>query len=126
VIINNDAKERGITMDSLLDILIIFSGLYIIYSSVQMMVLKQIPSLLIGKNTKIPQGADTDGYRKAMFWPTFVIGIIGLIGGGISYLSNTQASLKIPALVVVVFYLICSILFSIYAKKTQDKYLMLH
>ena len=112
-------------MDSLLDILIIFSGLYIIYSSVMMMVTKQIPSLLVGKNTQIPQGADTDGYRNAMFKPTFAIGIVGLIGGGISYLSNTQASLKIPALVAVVVYLICSIIFSIYAKKSQDKYLML-
>ena len=107
----------------ILDILIMASGVYMIYWSVQMKQSHQIPEMLVGKKFPISRAKDPDGFIKATFPWTFGTGVIifgiGVIGALEVFILYPTIDFLISLIIVVVLIIYGKVLL-----KAQQKYLI--
>lgn len=71
-----------------MDMLIIFSGAYLVYISVQMKRTGEINSAVVGKKVDMKKARDPKGYIEYMYLKSVVMGIIVMASGGLNYLND--------------------------------------
>lgn len=111
--------------NSLLDILVIGAGIYLIYSAVIMKLKGEIPKSLISKNLDPDKAPDKQGYIEHMFIPCILMGILLMVGGGV-FTAFTYLHLTMPETAPTVFYLgsmAIVIAFGVYSMNMQKRYL---
>lgn len=108
---------------SFMDILIIFSGGYLIYSSVQMKRTGEVSSALVGKGYDLKKAKDPKGYIEYMYLKSIIMGVIVMIGGSLDYLNEQYWGIPYFALIVCGAFLVVIIIFSKILITAQKKYL---
>lgn len=79
------------SFDMILNILIMACGIYMLYWAVQMKKNKKIPEMLVGKNFPIERAHDPEGFIRATFPLTFVMGVLLFAAGAIGALELLAA-----------------------------------
>jgi hypothetical protein len=109
---------------SAVDILIICCGIYILYQAVVMKTKGEIPEgVLITKGTQIPAGADVAGFIQDMLWKTVLLGLLACGSGAFSLLADQMASLSLFSAVVTLVFCVILVVFIVWTRKAQKKYL---
>lgn len=108
---------------SFMDILIIFSGAYLVYSSVQMKRTGEISSLIVGKGYDLKKAKDPKGYIEYMYVKSIVMGIIVMIGGGMNYLNDSYWNIPNFSLITCGVFLAAIIVYGKIIMAAQKKYL---
>lgn len=107
----------------MMDILITACGVYIIYWAMQMIQSKKIPEMLIGKGFPISRAKDPEGFIKATFPMTLVLGILLFVAGIIGALEIFALYPYVDTLISI-FLVIVIILYGVFLMKAQRKYLV--
>lgn len=100
-----------------MDILIVISGAYLVFSSVQMKRTGEVSSAIVGKGYDLKKAKDPQGYIEYMYLKSIILGVVVMAGGGLNYLND--AYWNIPNLNLIV----CGVFFAIivvYGKITMD------
>lgn len=107
----------------ILDILILGSGIYMVYWSIQMKQTHKIPEMLVGKGFPISRAKDPDGFIKATFPWTFgtgaIIFCIGVLGALEVFILYPVIDFLISLVIVVVV-----VVYGKFLLKAQRKYLI--
>ncbi len=106
-----------------MDILIVLSGAYLIYSSVQMKRTGEISTLIVGKRYDLKKAKDLNGFIEYMYLKSIIMGVVVMAGGGLNYLNDNYWNIPNLGLIVCVVFLA---VLAIYGKITidaQNKYL---
>lgn len=107
----------------IIDLLIIACGVYVIYWAMQMVQTKKIPEMLVGKGFPISRAKDKEGFIKATFPLTLVLGIILFIVGVLGAL-NVFAAYPLVDTMMSIILIIVIILYGVFLLKAQQKYLV--
>lgn len=106
-----------------MDILIMFCGAYLIYSSIQMKRTGEISSVLIGKGYDVKKAKDPEGYIEYMYLKSVILGVIVIAGGAIDFLNDRYWNIPNLNLIVSGIFLLILIVFCKIALDAQKKYL---
>lgn len=107
-----------------MDILIIFSGIYLIYIAIQMKRTGEITSsAMIGKGCDLKKAKDPKGYIEYMYLKTVIMGVCVILSGALDYM-NLQFW-KIPYFTPIVcgVFLVIIIIYCKISMNAQEKYL---
>lgn len=107
----------------MIDLLIIACGVYVIYWAVQMVQTKTIPEMLVGKGFPTSRAKDKEGFIKATFPMTLVLGIV-LFAVGISGALGVFASYPLVDTLLSVVLIVAIVLYGVFLLKAQQKYLV--
>ena len=107
----------------IIDLLIIACGVYVIYLAMQMIQTKKIPEMLVGKGFPTSRAKDKEGFIKATFPMTLVLGVILFAVGMIGALGVFAAYPLVDTLLSIVLIAII-IVYGIFLLKAQQKYLI--
>lgn len=111
------------SMFSLIDVLIVGSGAYILYIFYQLKFAKEIKAgLLLPKGVDPKRCKDKEGYIKDMSPKVLVYGITALVCGIIGIIEDEYQILGNYYLLVLVVFLIITIWFASQGKKAVAKY----
>ena len=103
--------------ENFLDVFIIIAGLYLVFSAIRMNMTREVSTVLISKGADLDKAFDKEGFIKAMYGKTVLIGFFSALVGVVDIL-NTQYFL-IPyfnLVMCLVFFMIVMI----YAKMNMD------
>lgn len=107
-----------------IDGLFILCGIYMIYQSVVMRKDGCIPEgFMINKGTVIPKEADIPGFILTMTWKGVGAGVIACISGALAILSQENPALENISIIFYFVSVIVIVIFIIFLKKAQKKYL---
>lgn len=106
-----------------MDILIVFCGIYLIYTSVQMKRTGEISSAIVGKGYDPKKAKDPKGYIDYMYPKTIIMGVAVILSGGLNYLNDRYWEIPNFNLIVCAVFLLLIILFSKITIDAQKKYL---
>lgn len=106
-----------------MDILIMFSGAYLIYAALQMKRTGEINTSLVGKGFDLKKAKDPKGYIEYMYLRSIIMGIIVILGGGVDYLNEKYWHISYFNLVVCGVFLVVIILYGKITIDAQKKYL---
>lgn len=107
----------------IIDLLIIACGVYVIYWAVQMVQTKTIPEMLVGKGFPTSRAKDREGFIKATFPMTLVLGIV-LFAVGVSGALGVFASYPLVDTLLSVVLIVVIVLYGVFLLKAQQKYLI--
>lgn len=113
-------------MDTLMDILEILAGAYMIYCAVKMKKTGNVKNDLVSRSIDPDKAPDKEGYIKAMFLPDIVMGILLILCGCISS-GLPLIGVNVPELfnqLLIAFVLVLFIIYGVYSMKTQKQHLM--
>ncbi len=111
--------------NSILDIMVVGAGIYLIWSALMMKLKGIIPKSLISKNIDPDKAPDKQGYIEHMFIPCILMGLLMAAGGGVFTLM-TYLHIAMPEMGPTVFYLgsmAVVIAFGVYSMNMQKRYL---
>lgn len=106
-----------------MDILIMISGAYLVYSSVRMKRTGEISSLIVGKGYDLKKAKDLKGYIEYMYLKSIIMGIVVMAGGGLNYLNDNYWNIPNFNLIVCVVFLAVIIIYGKITIDAQKKYL---
>lgn len=106
-----------------MDILIMFSGAYLIYAAVQMKRTGEISSAIVGKGCDLKKAKDPKGYIDYMYLKSIFMGVIVILSGGADYLNDKYWSIPNFNLIVCGVFLVIIIIYGKIAMDAQKKYL---
>lgn len=110
---------------NIFDVLIVGSGLYLIYAAIAMKRTGKVPGVMLSKGVDVKKTADVSGFIKDAFWKTIVIGIVSVLAGGIGLYSNYNAGLGWLYTAVIPVYAVALMLYGYLMVKAQKKYLQI-
>ena len=88
---------------SLLDIIVVGAGLYMLYAYYILMTKNELKEgVLVSKNMGSKKCKDIEGYKKFMGIPILVTALMAIVSGGIGLYQNYVA--RVPALLYWTFY----------------------
>ena len=109
---------------SFIDALVFGCGLYILYHSYTMKKEGVIPKgVMINKDMTIPKDADVAGFILDMYWKGIVVGICACLSGIIGILSLEKVQLEIVATICSFVFFAVLVIFIVFLKKAQKKFL---
>ena len=98
---------------SIVDIIILFSGLYIVYSVITMKTSGEINSVLLSKDMDIKKCRDLEGYKRYLFPRSLVMGLMtvvfgaaGLVNAFVVQLGAVYSALVVVLMVVMIWYFV--------------------
>ncbi|MCI8852919.1 MAG: hypothetical protein HFI31_11470 [Lachnospiraceae bacterium] len=98
---------------SVIDLIIFFSGLYILYSVISMKTSGEINSVLLSKEMDIKKCKDLEGYKRFLFPRSLVMGIMtvvfgaaGLVNVYVVRLGSVYTALVVVLMVVLIWYFV--------------------
>lgn len=120
-------KERGNSMNAdtfmlLFDAIIMFYGLYMIYSGYQMKKTHQPPNLVINP-AELIGARDVKGFCDAMFKPLILFGVVAVVYGIVGLINDLYAELPVINFLSVGVFLVLCFWFLKETKKYKAKYL---
>lgn len=107
-----------------MDILIILSGAYLVYSSVQMKRTGEISSLIVGKGFDLKKAKDLKGYIDYMYLKSIIMGVVVMAGGGVNYLNDNYWNIPNFNLIVCGVFLAVIVIYGKITIDAQKKYLV--
>lgn len=109
---------------SIIDALVFGCGIYILYHTFIMKRDGVIPvGVMINKDMTIPKNADVAGFILDMFWKGILVGVSACISGILGILSVKITALQSVATCFCFLFFAILILFIVWLKKAQKKYL---
>lgn len=109
---------------SIIDALVLCCGVYMIYQTFIMRRDGVIPQgFFINKDVKIPKDADVAGFILDMFWKGIIAGVSTCVSGIVGLASTQLTGLQIFATIFCFVMVVILIVFMIFLKKAQKKYL---
>ena len=105
-------------MELLLDSLLTFVGVYLIYSAVKMKRTGEVPQGII-----VRKDADLPGFISYTYGKIVIIGVCACICGGISIVNDMYGGLTMVQLILAFAFFILLIIFGVFMAKAQKKYL---
>lgn len=106
-----------------MDLLIIFSGVYLIYIAVQMKRTGEINASIVGKGIDMKKARDPKGYIAYMYRKTIVMGAVVMVGGGLNYLNDSYWSIPNLGLIVCGLFLVVITLYGKFLMDAKKKFL---
>lgn len=106
-----------------MDILIVFSGAYLIYISVQMKQTGEINPAIVGKSIDIKKAKDPQGYIDYMYLKSIIMGIVVMVGGGLNYLNDNYWNITNFGLIACGVFLAAIIIYGKIMVDAQKKFL---
>ncbi|MBD5551322.1 MAG: hypothetical protein HDQ96_09110 [Lachnospiraceae bacterium] len=106
-----------------MDIIIVLSGAYLIYASIQMKRTGEISSAIVGKGYDLKKAKDPAGYIEYIYPKSIILGIIVMLSGGADYLNDKYWNLPYFALIVCGVFLVVLIIYGKITVDAQKKYL---
>ena len=106
-----------------MDILIMFSGAYLIYSAVQMKRTGEISTSLVGKGCDLKKAKDPQGYIEYMYMKSVIMGVVVILSAGADYLNETYWNIPYLNLVLCAVLLVVIIVYGKIIMGAQKKYL---
>lgn len=119
-------KGQGEIMGStfgFMDILIILSGAYLVYSSVQMKRTGEVSSLIVGKGYDPKKAKDLKGYIEYMYLKSIIMGVVVMAGGGMNYLNDSYWNIPNFNLITCGVFLAIIVIYGKITIDAQKKYL---
>lgn len=111
------------SMNSLIDILICFSGLYVLYSYFLMRFKKELKEgILISKNTPIKKCKDKEGYMREIQPKVLIFGLATTLCGVLGMAESRYHFLGMYYLAVIGVFLAVTAWFAFVQKKLTEKY----
>lgn len=109
---------------SIIDALVFGCGIYVLYHSYIMRRDGIIPiGVMLNKDMKVPKDADVAGFILDMFWKGIAVGLCACTSGILGILSVKITQLQIIATIFSFLFLGILIVFIVFLKKAQRKYL---
>ena len=109
---------------SIIDGLVLGCGIYIIYHSYIMRRDGMSPvGVMLNKDMKLPKDADVAGFILNMFWKGIAVGLCACFSGIIGILSVKITQLQIVATIFSFVFFGVLVVFIVFLKKAQSKYL---
>lgn len=106
----------------LFDAIIMFYGLYMIYSGYQMKKTHQPPNLVINP-AELIGARDVKGFCDAMFKPLILFGVVAVVYGIVGLINDLYAELPVINFLSVGVFLVLCFWFLKETKKYKAKYL---
>lgn len=106
-----------------MDILIILSGAYLVYTSVQMKRTGEISSLIVGKGFDLKKAIDVNGYIEYMYLKSIIMGVVVMAGGGVNYLNDNYWNIPNFNLIICGVFLAVIAIYGKIATDAQKKFL---
>ena len=111
------------SMNSLIDVLIFFSGLYVLYSYFLMVTKKELKEgMVISKNTPVKKCIDKEGYMKEIGPKLLIFGIATTLSGAIGIAEGKYQFLGNYYFAVIGFFFLVIAWFAYSQKKLTEKY----
>ena len=109
---------------SIIDALVFGCGIYILYHTFIMKKDGVIPQgVMINKDMIIPKDADVAGFILNMFWKGIIVGVCACISGILGIASTKVVELQIFATIFCFVFFAILVVFIVFLKKAQKKYL---
>lgn len=106
-----------------MDILIVLSGAYLIYSSVQMKRTGEVSSAIVGNGYDLKKAKDPQGYIDYMYLKSIIMGVVVMAGGGLDYLNDAYWNIPNMNLIVCGVFLVIIVVYGKITMDAQKKYL---
>lgn len=111
-------------MDSIFDIIILVSAIYLIYSAVEMKRAQSIQgSVLISKQINLKAAKDIPGYIQYMYGKTIALGLLGILCGAVGIYNSYAGTLDILQSIFTFAYFIVIVVYAALSVKAQKKFL---
>lgn len=111
-------------MELLLDSLLTFVGVYLIYSAVKMKRTGEVPQgIIVRKDADLSKAPDIPGFISYTYIRIVVIGACACICGGISIANDLYGGLTVLQLAMSFIFFVLLIIFGVFMAKAQKKYL---
>lgn len=108
----------------IIDAVVFCCGIYMLYQTFIMKRDGVIPQgFYINKDMTIPRDADVAGFILDMYWKGIIAGVSACISGILGLFSAKLAGLEIFATIFCFVMVVVLIIFIIFLKKAQSKYL---
>ena len=111
------------SVDMILNLLIIACGVYMMYQAVHMKKTKKIPDMLVGKTFPSEKAHDVNGFIQAMFPMTYFTGTVFVLAGAVS-LFRLLASYPFADAFINLLEAAVILLYGAFLLKAQRKYLV--
>lgn len=111
------------SVDMLLNLLIIACGAYMMYQAVRMKKTKKIPDMLVSKGFPIEKAHDAGGFIQAVFPMTYFTGTALSLAGAVSAF-KLLASYPFADAVINLLEVAAILLYGVLLMKAQRKYLV--
>ena len=109
---------------SIIDALVFGCGIYILYHTYIMKRDGVIPiGVMLNKDMVVPKDADVAGFILDMFWKGIIVGLCACFSGIIGILSVKITSLQIIAAIFSFVFFGILVVFIVFLKKAQKKFL---
>ena len=109
---------------SIIDALVFGCGIYILYHTYIMKRDGVIPiGVMLNKDMPVPKDADVAGFILDMFWKGVVVGLCACFSGIIGILSVKITQLQIIAAIFSFVFFGILVVFIVFLKKAQKKFL---
>lgn len=112
------------TSFGIFDIIIIISGVYLIYASINMKRTGEISgSAIVGKGYDVKKAKDPQGFIDYMYMKSIVLGVLVVISGAVDYLNEVYWDIPYLGLVICGIFLVIIIVYCKLSMDAQKKYL---
>lgn len=112
-------------MGMIFDVLILLSGIYLIYTAWEMKSSGKVQEALVSKNVNLRTARDPKGFIDYMFVKTVIIGVAAALCGGFSlyndYFAKGYDVLQIAAMAI---YFVVLLIYGFFITKAQKKFLL--
>jgi len=105
------------------DIIILFGGLYLLYSVIGMFTKNKIPGVLLSKGMEIGKEADVAGFVQAMRLPTLLMGLVACLSGALGIACKYVTGIDMIQLIVLVIAFCMLLAYGYIDVRAQKKYL---
>lgn len=106
-----------------MDMLIVFSGAYLIYISVQMKRTGEINSAIVGKKIDIKKAKDPGGFIEYMYLRSIIMGAVVMVSGGLNYLNDNYWNIPFFGPIVCGVFFVVIVKYAVILVKAQKKFL---
>ena len=109
---------------SIIDALVFGCGIYILYQTYIMKRDGVIPvGVMLNKDMTVPKDADVAGFILDMFWKGIVVGLCACFSGIVGILSVNMSQLQMFATIFSFVFFGILVVFIVFLKKAQKKFL---
>ncbi len=107
-----------------LDIILAVSGIYLIYTAVQMKRTGEINnSVMVGKGYDLKKAKDLKGYIEYMYLKTIIMGVLIIVSSALDYMNENYWKIPYFSIGIYVVFWVLIIVYGKLSTDAQKKYL---
>lgn len=108
---------------SILDVVILMGGIYLLWSAIKMRSKGKVAGILLSKGMDLSKAKDTPGFIRAMYIPTIIMGILCTVSGVVGFAVVYWPQLMMPQLLLTILAFVGLITYGYLNVRAQKKYL---